>query len=194
MTQKSCAHTLLGVAPRIRQFHNLRTEFRAQPILNFRARLAWCRLVIHATGHRRSIGYSCDCEIAAWVADRTSGFALAQHRCRSISIPGFVDTHRRSFHGHRCFVACFLTTRGSLDVRAFGNPLRCPGFSRTWSMVHRCLPLWLEAHRVPGEAKVAASASKRVYQANSGELAKTTRYSSSAARFGVVPDADRVAQ
>ena len=122
---------------------------------NIRPRLAWSGASADADGCRRSI----DSSRNQYPLGRTSNWSIHTEfdrgRCWSASSRWIMDALRGSNSGIDRAMANSIAARRPVDPHPVGNRWRCLGSYRTWRLVGRRSPFWMEAHRYSNSKELA---------------------------------------
>jgi len=122
------------------------------PFLDIRPRFAWRRPSVDEAGCRYRIGCSWGYDAQGLDSDRSGHTSGARGRSRHTVARRFMDTHRGDTADDHRAVEHLLAGWRSVDSHPLGNPRCRPGTARTWRLVGRCSPFWMEAHR-PSRSK-----------------------------------------
>jgi len=117
------------------------------PLLDLRPRFAWCRPSVDEAGCRYCIGRSWGYDTPGADCDRSGHTSGAGDRSRNTAARRFMDTHRGDTGDAHRAAEHLLGSGRSVDLSPVGNPRCRAGTARTWRLVGRCLPFWMEAHR-----------------------------------------------
>ena len=122
------------------------------PFLDIRPRFAWRRPSVDEGGCGYCIACSWDYDTPGSNCDRSGHTSGACGWGRNTAARRFMDAHRGDTGDAHRAVEHLLASWRSVDSHPLGNPRCRPGAARTWRMVGRCSPFWMEAHR-PSRSK-----------------------------------------
>jgi len=129
-----------------REFCNLKTLIETT-LLDIRPWVARRRPFIDEGRSRYCVGFAWGYGTSEWAFARICYIARGHDRCRVTSGRRLMDARRGSTRGGYRGVARLLASRRCVELHHASYPGCRPGTARTWRLVGRCSPFWLEAHR-----------------------------------------------